>query len=45
MPVVKGPNGVKFQVSDEVAASLLVNGDEYELVKPRGKAKPDENEG
>ncbi len=39
MPVVKGPNGVKFDVSDDVAAALLVNAD-YELVKPRGKAKP-----
>lgn len=44
MPVVKGPNGVKFDVSDEVAASLLVNGDEYEIVKPRGKGKPAEGD-
>jgi hypothetical protein len=39
MPVVKGPNGVKFDFSDDVAAALLKN-DGYELVKPRGKAKP-----
>lgn len=44
MPFIVGPNGVKFEVSDEVAASLLVDGDEYEIVKPRGKAKPAEGD-
>ena len=44
MPLVKGPNGVKFEVSEDVAKALLVN-DGYELVQPRGKAKPaDESE-
>jgi len=34
MPKIKGPNGLVFEVSDELAGSLMQNKGEYEIVKP-----------
>jgi hypothetical protein len=34
MPKIKGPNGVVFEVSEELAGSLLKNEGDYVIVKP-----------
>lgn len=39
MPFIKGPNGVELNVSEDLAAALLVN-EGYEIVEPVIKKKP-----
>lgn len=34
MPKIKGPNGVVFEVSDDLAGALLKNEGEYVIVQP-----------
>lgn len=41
MPKIKGPNGLVFEVSYDLAASLLKNVDDYTIVaEPKPKAEP-----